>query len=91
MVDIVLHVAKHIWIGAVEKSDTASGNFTIDSGQTAENDVIEHDEGILTSPVPRRIETTSLKNIETGLDAIDVGVAVFSCDAVELCLQCEAV
>lgn len=49
----------------------------------AKDDVIGHDEGVLTSPMLRPIEMTSLEDVEAGLDPIEVAVTLssFACKA----------
>ena len=87
MVDVILHIIHEIGIRTVHDSDAASGDFAIDSGETAEDDVVEHEEGILTDPVPRGVEVASLEHVEDGLDTVDVGLAVLATDGVETGLK----
>jgi hypothetical protein len=39
-------------IGSVHDSDTLAGDVSIDSSEPAEDDIIPHNQGILSSPVP---------------------------------------
>ena len=78
LIDIVLHIGDEFGVSTVHDLDAASSNFSIDSGEATKDDVVEHEKGILTDPVPRRVEVASLEDVEGGLDTIDVHVAVLS-------------
>jgi hypothetical protein len=53
----------------------------------AEENVIEHKNGILANPVPGRVEVTGFKRVENGLDTFDISVAVLTPDAVQSSLN----
>jgi hypothetical protein len=51
-------------IGMVHDGDATCSNFTIDGGEAAEENIIEHENGVLANPVPGRAEVTDLKRVE---------------------------
>ena len=87
LVNVVLHVCEEFGIRTVHDLDATRGDLTIDSGEATKDDVVEHEKGILTDPVPGRIEVASLERIETGLDTIDIQIAMLSCNSVETSLK----
>src|SRR5688572_19809630 len=71
VIDIVLEELQHIRVSTIEKADTASGNFTIDSGETTKDDVVVHEKSVLAGPVPGRVEAPGLEGIKSGLNPVD--------------------
>jgi hypothetical protein len=61
-------------IGTVHNGDATHGDLTIDGGEAAEENenVIEHKNGILANPVPGRVEMTSFKRVENGLNTFNI-------------------
>lgn len=47
------HSLNQSWIGPVHDGNTPRGDLSVYRGQAPEDDVVEHDEGILSDPVPR--------------------------------------
>jgi phosphoribosylformylglycinamidine (FGAM) synthase PurS component len=78
-----LHKLDEIGIGTVHDGDTTRSDLTIDGGETAKENVIEHKDSVLANPVPGRIEVTGFKRVENGLNAINISVAVLTRDAVQ--------
>jgi len=62
-VDVVLHILEYVRISKVKESDAASSDLTIDCRQTAEDDIVPHEEGILMNPIPQRVEVAGLENV----------------------------
>jgi hypothetical protein len=58
-------------------------DLTIDGGEAAGKNVVEHKDGILANPVPGRVKVTGFKCIKNGLNAIDITVTVLKRDAVQ--------
>jgi hypothetical protein len=56
-----LHKLGEIGIGTVHDGDATRSDLTIDGGEVAEENVIEHKHGILTNPVPGRVENDEFK------------------------------
>lgn len=84
-VDVVLHEFEHIWISMIHESDAPNSSLTIDGGETPEDDAVVHEESIV--PDPRRIEMASLECIENAQNAVDVRVAMFFRNTVQLGLR----
>jgi hypothetical protein len=82
-----LHVLEKGIICAIDDSNAASGDITVDGGDPAEENIIPHDEGILSNPIPRGIKVAGFERLEDGLNTRDVGVSVFVVDCVELGLE----
>ena len=59
----------------VHGGNTMGGDLMIDSGEKAEENIIEHEESVLTDPIPRGVEMASFEYVENGLNAIDVRAA----------------
>ena len=87
MVDMILHVSNERRVGSVDNGDTAGSDIPVDSGETSKNDVVEHEEGVLTDPIPRGVEMARLQRFEYGLDALNVQVTVLLSDVVEFGLK----
>ena len=87
LVDVVLHVREQVRVGAVQDGNATGGDLAIDSCEATKDDIVEHKESILAHPVPGGIEVTSLQDIEAWLNAVNVEVAVFRLDDVELGLE----
>ena len=87
LVDVVLHVRDQVGIRTVHDGNAASGNLTIDGSQAAEDDVVEHEQSVLSNPVPRRVEMTGLQSVEDRLDAVNVRIAVLAGNGVQARLE----
>jgi hypothetical protein len=83
MIDGVLHVSEHLGIGTIEQRNAASSDLAIDSGKPTKDDVVIHEQGILTNPVPRGVESASFERIKDWLDSINIQVAMLFGNAVE--------
>ena len=68
-----------------------NGDLTIDCRQTAEDNVVSHEEGILTNPIPRGVKVVGLESIEAWLNTLDIGVAVLAGDVIKFGLEGNAV
>ena len=88
-IDHKLHEFNEIRIGTVYDGDSTGGDLTIDSGEAAEENIVGHEESILTDPIPR-VEMVSFEHVENGLNAIDVSVAMFMTDIIQSGLKLEA-
>jgi phosphoribosylformylglycinamidine (FGAM) synthase PurS component len=86
-IDHKLHEFDEIGVSAVHNGDTAGSDLTVDGSETAEQNIIEHEESILTNPVPRRVEVTSLQRVKYGLDTVNIGVTVLTRNIVESSLK----
>jgi hypothetical protein len=53
----------------------------------AEDNVIEHKNGILANPVPGKVEVTGFRRVENGLNTFDISIAVPTPDAVQSSLN----
>jgi hypothetical protein len=73
--------------GTVHDDDATRSDLTIDGGEAAGKDVIEHKNGVLTNPFPGRVEVTGFKRVENGLNTFDISVAVLTPDAVQSSLN----
>jgi len=80
-IDHKLHEFNEIGIGTVYDGDSTGGDLTIDSGEAAEENIVEH-ESVLTDPIPR-VEMASFERVENGLNAINVSVAMFTTDVIQ--------
>jgi hypothetical protein len=47
-------------------------------GEAAEENVIEHKNGVLANPVPGRVEVMGFERVENRLDTFDISVAVLT-------------
>jgi hypothetical protein len=86
-VDHKLHKFDEVGIGTVHDGDATRSDLTINGGEAAGKDVIEHKNGILTYPFPGRVEVTGFKCVENGLNTFDISVAVLTPDAVQSSLN----
>src|ERR1700761_449737 len=82
-VDHEFHKLDEIRVGTIHDSDTTSSDFTVHGGKTSKEDIVEHENRILTNPVPGRIKVAGLECVKHRLNAIYVCVAVFARNAVE--------
>ncbi len=92
-IDHKLHEFNEIGIGTVYDGDSTystGGDLTIDSGEAAKENIVEHEESVLTDPIPRGVEMASFERVENGLNAIDVSVAMFTTDVIQSGLKLEA-
>src|SRR6266702_2464553 len=71
-VDHELHELDEIGVGAIHDSDTTSSDFAVHVSKASEEDIVEHENRVLTNPVPGRIEVAGLERIEDRLNAIYV-------------------
>ena len=86
---MVLHKLKHVGVGPVKEGNAACGDFSIDCSKPTKNDVVVHEQGVLTDPIPGRVEMPSLEDVEARLYSFNVSIAVLAVDTVELRLQCQ--
>ena len=89
-IDHKLYEFNEIGIGTVYDGDSTGGDLTIDSGEAAKENIVEHEESVLTDPIPRGVEMASFERVENGLNAIDVSVAMFTTDVIQSGLKLEA-
>ncbi|GKT45755.1 uncharacterized protein ColSpa_05936 [Colletotrichum spaethianum] len=87
VVNVVLHELDQGGVGAVHDANALAHDLTVDSLETAEDDVVVHVEGILARPVPGRVVGTGLEGAEDRLDARGVEVAVLGSPEVKLGLE----
>jgi hypothetical protein len=65
-IDHKLHEFDEVGIRTVHDGDATGGDLRIDSGEAAEENIIEHEESVLTDPIPRGVEMASLRASKMG-------------------------
>ena len=88
-VNAVLHELIEVESGTVEDIDTTGSDFAVNSGEFSVDDVVPHQQRILPSPIPGRVESTGFKGIENREDTVNVEIAVFATDRIQTCLKSE--
>jgi hypothetical protein len=63
-IDHKLHEFDEIGIGTVHDGDATGSDLIVDSGEVAEGNIVEHEESVLTDPIPRGVETASFERVE---------------------------
>ena len=71
MIDVVLHVSEYFRVSTIKEGDATRCYFAIDSCEPSE-DVVIHEERVLSHPVPRRVEMTCFERIEDWVETINV-------------------
>ena len=90
-IDTLLHELVEVGVGAVKDIDTTSSDLAVDGGEFSKDDVVPHKKRILSSPVPRGVESAGFKSVESGKDAVDVEITVFATDGIQTCLESEGI
>ena len=75
-------------VGTVKGGNTTRNDFSIDSGKPTKNDVIVHEQSVLTNPIPGPVDMASLEDVEARLSSFNIRIAMLAIDTVELGLQC---
>jgi len=88
-VDTVLHELVKVGVGTVEYIDTAGGDLAVDSGEFSVDDVVPHEQGVLSRPVPRGVESASFESIKSREDTVNIEIAVLATDGIQACLKIE--
>ena len=87
LIDGVLHVLQERKVCTVHDQNVTSSNLAINSSQATEDDVVEHEQGVLINPIPRRVEVSVFERLENQLDIIDVSIVVLLRDRIQLGLE----
>jgi len=53
----------------------------------AEENIVEHEKSVLMDPIPRGVKMASFQHVENRLNAVNVSVAMFTTDVIQLGLK----
>jgi len=79
----VVHEPAKIGVGTVEYIDAADGDLAVDSGEFSVDDTMPYDQSVLSSPIPRGVESVSVKSIKSSEDTANIEIPAFATDGAE--------